>query len=110
MGVPCRVLHTVPFGYALRLQPDSVHVAPFWHGLLEHSSTSWHAVPLPVQPTRHVQLCEPGPRCAHVACSGSQSSSSRRQLFTWTVQLLPCHPRLHVHDQRSTPCVHVAPC
>ena len=42
--------HAVPFGKLLGLHEDCVHVAPFLHGLLAHSSMSRHVLPSPLQP------------------------------------------------------------
>ena len=58
---------------------DSTHVAPFWHGLLLHSSTSLHVWPLhPTYPTRTFML-------------------SRTKVHTDAVQWITCHsPRSHI--------------
>ena len=43
--------HTVPFGKLLGLHDDSLHLAPFLHGLLAHSSISRQVLPSPLHPT-----------------------------------------------------------
>ena len=54
--------HFVPVGKLLGLHEDCVHLVPFGHGLLAHSSMSRHMCPSPAQPKWHAQECTAGPR------------------------------------------------
>ena len=55
-------LHGVPFGKLLGLHEDCVHLAPFLHGLLAHSSISRQVLPSPLHPRLHLHAWRAGPR------------------------------------------------
>jgi hypothetical protein len=73
---------SVPFSKTILFAEESVHVAPFWHGLLAHSSTSTSQLPAPAEPPVLSSI-------VHDAVYSSMKSYSPHHPFA--------NPATHVH-------------
>eukprot|EP01051_Picozoa_sp_SAG22_P005499 SAG22_NODE_328_length_12271_cov_9.681811_5_plen_317_part_00 len=98
--------------HPLSVQSPSMHVPPFWQGLLSHSAIAEQSVPLleASHPGLHRHSCVPGPVWTHSPRTLSHSSSPREQTSTIVAQsLIPAYPFTQAHMKASTWSVHVPP-